>query len=68
MVCVRMPCTPISSAAIARFCEAILDYLADEERVSTGHVQANQFEGQIFSAYDQLFNVWLLSKESKVRM
>lgn len=52
--------------AIARFCEAIIDYLADEQRASSGQVQASQFEGQIFSTFEHLFNVWLVSKEAKV--
>lgn len=52
--------------AFARFSEAILDYMADQERATSGQVQLSQFEGHISSAFDQLFNVWLLSKESKV--
>ena len=53
-------------AAFARFSEAILDYLADKQRATSGHVQLSQFEGHIFSSFDQLFNVWLPSKESRV--
>ena len=52
--------------AFARFSEAILDYLADEQRASSGQVQFSHFEGHIFSSFDQLFNVWLPSKESRV--
>jgi hypothetical protein len=58
----------VFSYAFARFSEAILDYLADEQRANSGKVQFSQFEGHIFSSFDQLFNVWLLSKESRLRM
>ena len=53
-------------AAFARFSEAILDYLADDQRASSGQIHSSQFEGHISSAFDQLFNVWLPSKESRV--
>ena len=56
----------ISIVALARFSEAILDYMADEQRVSSGQMTFSQFEGHIFSSFDQLFNVWLMSKESRV--
>ena len=58
--------TFIACTAFARFSEAILDYLADEQRVNSCRVQFSQFEGHIFSSFDQLFNVWLLSKEARV--
>ena len=53
-------------SAIARFCEAILDFLADEHRASSSGITAQQFEGEVFSAYDTLFNVWMLSKDARV--
>ena len=52
--------------AFARFCEAILDYLADEQRAAASGITADQFEGEVFSAYDTLFNVWLQSKDARV--
>ena len=52
--------------AFARFSEAILDFMADDQRATSGQVVLSQFEGHIFSAFDQLFNVWLSSKESRV--
>ena len=51
-------------AAIARFCEAILDFLADEQHAVVAKIRTEDFEGQVFSAYEQLFNVWLQSKEA----
>ena len=59
-------CEMYHHTAFARFSEAILDYLADEQRAASGKIQFSQFEGHIFSSFDQLFNVWLLSKESRV--
>ena len=56
----------IVTSAIARFCEAISDYLADEKRAGASGISAIQFEGEIYSAYEQLFNIWLLSKEARV--
>ena len=55
---------PPLPAAIARFCEAILEFLADEHRAAEAKIRAADFEGQIYSAYEQLFNVWLQSKEA----
>lgn len=52
--------------AIARFSEAIIDYLADEKRATESGISAMQFEGEIFSAYEHLFNIWLMSKEPRV--
>ena len=52
--------------AIGRFCEAIIDFLADEQRATSSGITASQFEGEVFSAYDTLFNVWLLSKDARV--
>jgi len=54
----------VFSNAIARFCEAILDFLADEQRAVAAKIRTEDFEGQVFSAYEQLFNVWLQSKEA----
>ena len=52
--------------AIARFCEAIIDFLADEQRAREASITAEQFHGEVFAAYEQLFNIWLQSKEAKV--
>lgn len=58
----------VFSNAIARFCEAILDFLADEHRASSSGITGEQFEGEVFSAYDTLFNVWMLSKDARLRL
>ena len=58
------PCC--ANTAIARFCEAIIDFLADEQLVREANITAEQFHGEVFAAYEQLFNIWLQSKEAKV--
>ena len=62
----NLPTLCLLPSAIARFCEAIIDYLADEQRSSASGITASQFEGEVFSAYDTLFNVWMLSKDARV--
>lgn len=54
--------------ATARFSEAILDYLADEQRATEAGIRSADFEGEAYSIYELLFNVWLQSKESKLRL
>ena len=56
----------VSLVAFARFCEAIIDYVADEQRAEASGINCQQFEGEVFSAYDTFFNVWLLSKDARV--
>ena len=41
-----------------------MEFLADEHRAAEANIRASDFEGQIYSAYEQLFNVWLQSKEA----
>ena len=66
-VCVCLIPFP-SPPATARFSEAILDYLADEQRATEAGIRSADFEGEAYSIYELLFNVWLQSKESKVGM
>eukprot|EP00794_Sanderia_malayensis_P000742 gene742-22_t len=53
---------------IGRFSEAILDYCANLENAPYPDISRDRFCGEIFSAYEVMFNVWLPSKESKVRL
>ena len=53
-------------AATSRFCEAILDFLADEKRASEANIRAADFEGEAYSIYELFSTVWLQSKEAKV--
>ena len=53
--------------ALARFSESILDYVANVENAPDPTVTKEAFSNQIYSAFDICFNVWLQSKEAKVR-
>ena len=52
--------------AIGLFCESILEYLADTELAAKTGITAEMFEGEVYSAYEHLYNQWLPSKESRV--
>ncbi|XP_064639982.1 maestro heat-like repeat-containing protein family member 1 isoform X2 [Lineus longissimus] len=58
----------VFSAALSKSCEAILDYVANLEKAPDPTVTKDAFSTEIYSAYDMLFNVWLQSKESKLRL
>lgn len=51
---------------IGRFSEAILDYCANIENAPYPDISKDRFCGEIFSAYEIMFNIWLQSKEAKV--
>ena len=40
--------------------------MADAQRAEASGITFQQFEGEVFSAYDTFFNVWLLSKDARV--
>ncbi|ESO87809.1 hypothetical protein LOTGIDRAFT_234834 [Lottia gigantea] len=58
----------VFSAALSKFSEAILEYVANIEKAPDPTISKDRFSGEIFSAYDILFNVWLQSKEAKLRL
>ena len=55
-----------SFLGLARFSESILDYIANIESAPYPDITLNRFYGEIFSAFDVLFNVWMKSNEAKV--
>lgn len=55
------------AAATARFGEAIVDFLADEERAASKGIRTEDFEGEAYSIYELFSTLWLQSKEAKVR-
>ncbi|GFQ65281.1 maestro heat-like repeat-containing protein family member 1 [Trichonephila clavata] len=57
----------IFAYALAKFCEAILEYIANAEKSPDPSVSREAFVSEISSAYDVLFNNWLPSREAKVR-
>lgn len=58
----------VFASALARFSESILDYIANIENAPDPTVKKEAFSSQIYSAFSVLFNVWLQSKESKLRL
>ena len=56
----------ICLSATSRFCEAIMDFLADEQRAADAKIRAEDFEGEAYSIYELFSTVWLQSKEAKV--
>ena len=40
--------------------------MADAQRAEASGMTFQQFEGEVLSAYDTFFNVWLLSKDARV--
>ncbi|XP_031575321.1 maestro heat-like repeat-containing protein family member 1 [Actinia tenebrosa] len=52
---------------IGRFSESILEYIANVENAPYQDITIDRFFGEIYSAYDVLFNVWLKSNEPKIR-
>ncbi|CAH1780505.1 unnamed protein product, partial [Owenia fusiformis] len=58
----------VFSSALGKFSEAILDYVANLEKAPDPTVRKEVFSAEIFAAYDVLFNIWLISKEAKLRL
>lgn len=54
--------------ATARFGEAIIDFLADENRAASKGIRMEDFEGEAYSVYELFSTVWLQSKEAKVEL
>lgn len=53
--------------AIARLCESIIDFYADKQRANKAELNIEDYAGEVYSAYDILFNNWLkTSRESRV--
>ena len=58
---------PIFFLAFARICESIIDFYADEQRADKAELKSEDYAGEVYSAYDILFNNWLkTSKEARV--
>lgn len=54
-------------SALAKFSEAILDYVANIEKAPDPAVRKEAYSGEIDAAYDVVFSVWLHSKETRVK-
>lgn len=55
------------TAALQRFSESTLEYLANLDQAPDPTVRKDAFASDIFGAYDILFHQWLQSREAKVR-
>ncbi|XP_021544524.1 maestro heat-like repeat-containing protein family member 1 isoform X3 [Neomonachus schauinslandi] len=53
---------------LQHFSESTLEYLANLDQAPDPTVRKDTFATDIFSAYDILFNHWLLSREAKLRL
>ena len=63
----------VFAATLAKFSEAILDYLAnsgfeDSSIERDASITLDSFSHEIFAAYEVLFNVWLKASEGKLRL
>ncbi|KAL4234897.1 Mroh1p [Mactra antiquata] len=58
----------VFSSAISKFSEAIIEYIANIDKAPDPTVKKEMFSSEIFSAYDVMFNVWIQSKEMKLRL
>uniref|UniRef100_A0A8B9RK32 Maestro heat-like repeat family member 1 n=1 Tax=Astyanax mexicanus TaxID=7994 RepID=A0A8B9RK32_ASTMX len=58
----------VFSSALYRFSESILEYLANLDKAPDPTVRKDTFSGEIYAAYDILFNSWLQSREPKLRL
>lgn len=57
----------VHTTAVARLCESIVDFYADKQRATKAELTIEDYAGEVYSAYDILFNNWLkTSKESRV--
>lgn len=58
----------VFSSALSKFSEAIIEYIANIDKAPDPTVKKEMFSAEIFSAYDVIFNVWIQSKEMKLRL
>ncbi|XP_028985036.1 maestro heat-like repeat-containing protein family member 1 isoform X2 [Betta splendens] len=58
----------VFSSALCHFSDSILEYLANLDKAPDPTVRKDTFSGEISAAFDILFNNWLQSRESKLRL
>jgi len=57
----------VFASSMWKFCDAIVTYVVDIEDAPDKSLTLQSFSGEIFPAYELIFNNWLSSKEEKVR-
>ncbi|XP_077577113.1 maestro heat-like repeat-containing protein family member 1 isoform X1 [Stigmatopora nigra] len=58
----------VFSSALCHFSDSILEYLANLDKAPDPTVRQDTFSNEISAAFDILFNNWLQSRESKLRL
>ncbi|XP_029360299.1 maestro heat-like repeat-containing protein family member 1 isoform X2 [Echeneis naucrates] len=58
----------VFSSALCHFSDSILEYLANLDKAPDPTVRKDTFSTEICAAFDILFNNWLQSRESKLRL
>ncbi|XP_008321450.1 maestro heat-like repeat-containing protein family member 1 [Cynoglossus semilaevis] len=58
----------VFSSALRHFSDSILEYLANLDKAPDPTVRKDTFSAEIYAAYEILFNNWLQSRESKLRL
>ncbi|XP_053484916.1 maestro heat-like repeat-containing protein family member 1 isoform X1 [Ictalurus furcatus] len=58
----------VFSTALSRFSESVLEYLANLDKAPDPTVRKDTFSSEIYAAYDILFNNWLQSRDTKLRL
>lgn len=58
----------VFSSALCHFSDSILEYLANLDKAPDPTVRKDTFSSEIGAAFDILFNNWLQSRESKLRL
>ncbi|KAG7475718.1 maestro heat-like repeat-containing protein family member 1 isoform X1 [Solea senegalensis] len=56
------------SSALCHFSDSILEYLANLDKAPDPTVRKDTFSSEIYAAYEILFNNWIQSRESKLRL
>src|SRR5207253_421264 len=56
------------TTTLSRFCEAILNYVANIDRAPDKTIATSRYSQHVFSAFEVLFTVWLNAKEAKLRL
>ncbi|XP_034468232.1 maestro heat-like repeat-containing protein family member 1 isoform X1 [Hippoglossus hippoglossus] len=58
----------VFSSALCHFSDSILEYLANLDKAPDPTVRKDTFSSEIYAAFEILFNNWLQSRESKLRL
>ncbi|XP_060907082.1 maestro heat-like repeat-containing protein family member 1 isoform X2 [Labrus mixtus] len=58
----------VFSSALCHFSDSILEYLANLDKAPDPTVRKDTFSSEIYAAFEILFNSWLQSRESKLRL